>query len=281
MNNNWAVAVGIALAPFAVRVASAQGLSWRLAGEHRVNICQMAFDLARNRFITVSEPNSTESALLTAEWNGSTWQTRTTATAPPPRTGFGLTYDIVRSRIVMFGGRPPYGPGPLATMNDLWVYDGVDWVDVSPSVRPPARHSPAIAYDLGRNEVVIAGGLTQSEVPQTDTWAWDGASWRQVPSPLPPFQTAAMALFWPSLHLVLLGNTSATASETWEYDGIAWSRRLVPSPVAANYRMTSDLGLGRIAMLAAQSAMLWEWDGATWTTSQAALDGRRDCGFAN
>jgi len=63
----------------------------------------MAFDSLRGRVVLFGGWNGIELG-DTWEWDGGTWQQRSTPTAPAARGGAGMAYDPFRGRAVLFGG---------------------------------------------------------------------------------------------------------------------------------------------------------------------------------
>ena len=62
-----------------------------------------------------------------------------------------------------------------------WEWDGVVWTPRTPANSPVSRTGHAMAYDAGRNRVVLFGGATVAPTTALgDTWEWDGAAWSQA-----------------------------------------------------------------------------------------------------
>jgi len=271
-------AVGSALAAVVTAPAMAQmTIGWRLASSHGIAACQMVYDAARNRCVAVGEWPSLVQPFSTAEWNGTNWRARPLSTTPPSRSSFGLAYDAGHARVVLFGGElPPNGQA----LDDTWEYDGLDWIERSPAVRPPARKLPAMTRDLVRGRVLLAGGVGAGTSALVDTWTWNGTTWQNLSAPLPPLLQVAMTAHPPTQQVVLVGNR-AGVGETWTFDGTTWTQAVAAStPFGANYRMTTDGANSRIVLLAAGSTTPWQWNGTAWSPFAAAFDGRRFCGLA-
>ena len=80
---------------------------------------------------------------------------------------------------------------------------------------PPARYSPAMAYDSVRQRVVLFGGRGSSWL-FGDTWEWDGSSWTlRTPTTSPRARLGcAMAYDSERRRQVLLGGTCACNKDT-------------------------------------------------------------------
>ena len=74
----------------------------------------------------------------------------------------------------MFGGGD-------STSTETWTYDGRDWTKHT-APGPVARWSPAMAYDVKRERVVLFGGNRNGRPfgPLADTWEWDGTRWKEM-----------------------------------------------------------------------------------------------------
>jgi hypothetical protein len=91
-----------------------------------------------------------------------------------------------------------------------------------------------MAYDVGRQRVVLFGGADGVGVPFSDTWEWDGSSWVQrapVSNPSARFGHA-MAYDFARQRVALFGgeNFPKHLSDTWEWDGSGWTQLPVAGP---------------------------------------------------
>ncbi|MFH1110010.1 MAG: hypothetical protein V1790_12580 [Planctomycetota bacterium] len=73
-----------------------------------------------------------------------------------------MTYDRVRGVSVVFGG---FGN---ARLGDVWVWDGVLWMQLQAPDGPRQRYDHAMAYDSRRDVTVVFGG--EAETRLDDTW---------------------------------------------------------------------------------------------------------------
>ena len=97
--------------------------------------------------------------LWSFDLNTNRWTERTPATRPAPRQHFGISFDHVRTRILLYGGS---GGG---TLNDTWAWDAATntWqqpaVDGAPAVGR-SRHESSYAADRGTT--FFFGGSTSA-----------------------------------------------------------------------------------------------------------------------
>jgi len=120
----------------------------------------------------------------TWEWNGVTWVAKATATTPIRRSNHVMTYDARRQRVILFSGflnNPPF------VENEVWEYNGANWVQViTVGGKPAARTDAALVHDPIRGVSILYGGNVGG-VNQGDVWEWDGVArmWSPI-APIPP-----------------------------------------------------------------------------------------------
>ena len=102
---------------------------------------------------------------------------------PSPRSMIAMATDLVRRKVVLFGGR-----GVSGALQDTWEFD-IDgaggWSQRVPPFSPPARFGHAMYYDTARDTVVMVGGTgDEPESTLGDVWEWNGATgtWSMIPS---------------------------------------------------------------------------------------------------
>lgn len=139
---------------------------------------QLTYDPTRQRVVMFGGYCGTGCVLAdTWEWDGSagTWTQRTPATAPPGRYSFGMCFDTVQQRVLLFGGRLLSTRG-----NDTWAWDGGagTWTQLAPAGALPAlRSTQRLVFDSARGRAVMFGGYVGFWA--NDTWEFDGTAWQQ------------------------------------------------------------------------------------------------------
>ncbi len=91
--------------------------------------------------------------------NKNTWTERTGRVNPPPREHYGMAFDSLRKRIILFGGR---GQGLL---DDTWEYDPGQgsWEQKTPAgTRPSARERHETSFANDKGTAFFFGGTTSS-----------------------------------------------------------------------------------------------------------------------
>ena len=178
-----------------------------------------AFDSLRNRAVLFGGRTNTQTLADTWEYDGTNWTQRTTFNVPPARQEMCMVYDASLRRVVLFGG---YDQSSMAIYNDTWLYDGVDWQQVTPATAPTPRYRMAAAYDSLRQRTVLYGGFNGTNV-LTDTFEFTGSNWNTVSTtnPLPGASTETYHGYDPvrSRFVLFGGFGTAFSNQTWEYNG--------------------------------------------------------------
>ncbi|MCW1913392.1 hypothetical protein OJ996_07400 [Luteolibacter sp. GHJ8] len=237
------------LAPPYITILKGQG------PEQRTN-SGMVYDSRRKRTVIFGgeafgySPRSTFNTPMhftsndTWEWDGKVWLKRNPANRPPPMSSFGIAYDSIRGRTVVFGGYkdtpPNYQPGYEVIHNDVWEWDGNDWTKITPPSSPPARLNPIMCFDSIRGEVLMLGGGNFNPEPsdyygaRKTLWGWNGSQWTQR-GVLPngnqsPFVSGFNAFGFDPVRgvAVLFGHFDDTSYPVWEWNGSAWNKIVPP-----------------------------------------------------
>ena len=201
-----------------------------------------------------------------------TWSLTPTPLAPSARTNHAAAYDVIRGRLVMFGGQP--------ATNDTWELAGATWVQPATAQSPVARMGHWMAYDVGRGRVVLFGGSTDGSDSGAlgDTWEWDGVNWTQrLPAQSPtPRLAHAMTADWVNNRVVLFGGRDFQGvhrNDTWAWDGTNWALLATtgPSPRCC-FDLTQDIARARIVLFGGWNQTnrsdTWEFDGLAWQQMQ-------------
>jgi hypothetical protein len=131
----------------------------------------IAFDSKRGRAVMFGGEILGASINITDEtweWDGEAWTQLNPPTKPPARRFFGMAYDPIRERTVLFGGNSAITP----YMGDTWEWDGTTWAERTPTVSPPPRERHSLAYDPLRQSIVMTSR-------RGDVWDYDGITWRE------------------------------------------------------------------------------------------------------
>ncbi len=118
---------------------------------------------------------------------------------------------------------------------------GISWSQVVTSNQPDVTDGYAMAYDEGRDVVVLYGG-GRTWPYSNETWEFDGTSWTQVATTAEPNAVYGMTLTYDPIQneLFLFGGSDVDdneLNELWRLDGGVWSN-LTPAgspPVRSNH----------------------------------------------
>jgi hypothetical protein len=218
----------------------------------------LAFDSARQQAVVFGGQGSNTVLLSdTWVWNGTSWANKcgggAVSCGVAARSGYGMTYDSVRQRVVMFGGT--FGaafPNAGWAINETWEWDGASWTAVcgnasKPACAIPAMINPSMAFDPVRKRVVLYGGETYSG-DLSSVWEYDGTAWtvRTDLAVLPPSRKLARMEYDATRGLLVLfggrssGPPASDLNDTWEFDGNCWKNATATgTPTATHYFMSA------------------------------------------
>ena len=200
------------------------------------------------------------------------WLPCSPKTNPAARCHHALAYDAARVVTVLFGGWNG------STLADTWIWDGVDWKNVTPKTGSPlARYGHSLAYDPARKRVVLFGGYDGTNY-LNDTWEWDGTSWTQINTQGPTARFFLTMVYDSSQGCTILfggcgsvGGSPVRFGDTWKYDGQVWSPVFVAGPNKRGYHaMAFDTNRNVAVLFGGRDGSVyysdtWEFDGQQWT----------------
>jgi hypothetical protein len=200
------------------------------------------------------------------------WTQTPTSGGPAAVSVHAAAYDLLRLRLVLFGGfNGVYNP-----IAETWEFDGRDWQAVAPATAPPPRAGHAMAYDYVRSKVVMFGGTTSifGTGPMQDTWEYDGTTWTQATplhSPSARYDQA-MSFDLAAGQVVMFGGRSGLTwptGDTWLWNGVDWVQAAVTGPSPRHgHAMCHDLIRSRTVLFGGMAIVdqsdTWEWDGTSW-----------------
>jgi len=138
-----------------------------------------AYDPASRRVIlfggtTLNDDGSRGAAVAsTWAWDGSTWTHLHPATSPSARLGAALVTDSALGQPVLFGGIDRSADASGATvLADTWAWVAGTWAQQHPAAAPPPRFDAQMAYDPGREQIVLFGGALNGSTDSDDVWVY-------------------------------------------------------------------------------------------------------------
>jgi hypothetical protein len=241
----------------------------------------MAYDAARDEMVlfggnrVLFGPGTPDPAtFLDDTWvlQRDTW-TRRDVAGPPPRAEAAMAYDVMRRRVVLFGGYAQTSTGRVR-YGDTWEWDGTQWT-LTAARGPAPRNGAALAYDERDGVTVLSGG--PPSLVGAETWEWDGTTWRQRPEPAPPGRFNPVMVYHRAVTgLLRYGGWTGTtrASDTWLRANGRWRELPARGPAARNHAaMAYDADRGRAVLFGGHDGDrvfgdTWEFDGARWVEAK-------------
>lgn len=125
-----------------------------------------------------------------------------------------MVFDSARGLTVMFGGLLNN------VLDDLWEWDGVQWIPRNGSGNAPGpRELHAMTYDSVRGRTLLHGGQGLSGDALADVWEWDGAAWYPLNSTLSPgLRRGHQIAYDPDRRSSVVFGGEDSDSLTWELD---------------------------------------------------------------
>ena len=284
----------------------------------------MVYDPRLGRTVLFGGQGVSEVLADTWLWDGSTWQ-RVDGVTPPARVDHALAVDDVNRRILLWGGAESPGGawrfdqwsfdgtrwledhegassfgryelyfdrrlGQVVRLRD-WVvdvWDGRRWQSApAAGGLQESRQNPGIAYDEGRDRLLVFGGRRSNPAVESDElWALDETGWARLtpagPSPAGrvfPAMTAHRA----AGRTVLFGGLTLVAGtivfgDTWTWDGTRWTAHNPATAPRARWgaQIAEDERRGVVVLFGGDHGTgvlgdTWEWDGQTWTERTPAI----------
>lgn len=213
--------------------------------------------------------------------------------APSSRASMAMV-QIAGGKAIMYGGTDRMHDF-TSSRTDTWMWDGQNWEQVFPAHNPGARGGVAMAYDPGRNQLILFGGLNDRGDPTSNaTWTWNGSDWVELKPPVSPGARAyhSMAYNPISKRIMLFGGYGDRSQEnwlyndTWEWDGANWVRlQPAAAPPGRQFAaMAFDEARKEMVLFGGSIEAntrgvfsylddTWVWDGRTWARRAAASPG--------
>ena len=229
----------------------------------------MAFDAKLGRVVMHGGRAGTAVAFDdTWLWNGTSWQLAQ-AGSVGARFNHAMAYDEARGVVVLYGGAKTNGTELL----DTWEFDGTKWVQATgSSFSPGALQGHAMAYGAAQSQLLLFGGQSKLK-PSSETWQWDGKSWKMLSKEGPPARAFHAMTYNDTCEAITLfgGGTNGLFSldDTWAWDGKAWTLEASKQPTARGMTALAHDSLRGETFLFGGTRTLKEWFGDTWTYNTA------------
>ena len=235
----------------------------------------MAYDAPLARTLLFGGFTDLGESSETWTYDGVDW-TQLPLPAPLPRRSACMTYDVARSRMVLYGGSSLYPPRQFT---DTWEFVNGLWQVVLGAQSPPGFFDGAQTYDWSLGRVVHLGGGTGTLLISQTLSSFDGTTWVPETDDGDFFRNdAALAFDRARERLILHGGRDENGilrNETFEWSPAGWQCVQVGSgPLTPATLVYDPL---RQVTLALEAGTTWQYDGSSWQTvptAQPAPTGR-------
>jgi len=210
-----------------------------------------------------------------------TWVLKYPTTAPAPRVDHVAAYNSDDGSVLIFGGND----APAHYDNKTYVWDGMNWQEITPSSSPSPRLDYTLVYAEGK--WFLFGGSSGSPAPLGDMWIFDGSDWTQIaqtsPWPSARWTDSQFAYDFHRKKIIIVGGNTAPDSyilDQWEFDVTTqtWQQVSVTNPPAFwMFCVTYDPDRRRLVLFGGRSSSTYRnttmwFNNGTWeqiTTTQS------------
>src|SRR5664279_2216957 len=212
----------------------------------------MAYDAPRGQIVLFGGGTASADVNDTWTWDRTnlTWTPLSPAASPPVRELHKMVYDATRQEVVLFGGHQ--NVGGQAFYADTWTWNGTTWTPKSPATIPPNRYNHAMAFDASQSQVVIFGGVVNSNAScGADTWAWNGTTWVQLlPATVPDCLEANPMEYDAAVsHIVMFGTIgNSVLNDTWYFGPTSTTAVTITVPAGLQFTFNGTLYTGTQAL---------------------------------
>jgi hypothetical protein len=126
-----------------------------------------------------------------------------------------------------------------------------------------------MAYDEKRGVVVLFGGYSDGE-RLSDTWEWDGTSWKEMTSYADPSARSGHEMIYDPVRekVVVYGGygDEVFKNDAWEWDGAGWQRIPLDSgtPIASVFALAYDPEQKYALGFLSGTGGTWHWKKNSW-----------------
>ncbi len=194
----------------------------------------MAYDPARSTILLFGGSASGQPEKFDDTWElhpaSRKWALLSPKTNADPLSGHAMVTDTTRGRVILFGGMGNMTREKDPMRKDIWEWDGAQetWTKRTPAAStasPTYRSTPLLAYDDGRQKVILYDGPGNPIGSPTAFWEWDpiSAGWsiRDPQDGVSSSYSNVMAFDGVRKRAVILTEVFDPAGEvgqTWELD---------------------------------------------------------------
>jgi hypothetical protein len=176
---------------------------------------RLAYDQQRGAMVLFGGYDEGALVELADTWtyNGTNWTQLATTGTPPARDGHGMTYDVSRNAIVMFGGT-------LATAGSMtWELSGSTW-SANAAPGPTVRYGAPLVYGDKLGASIVFSGADTAMSRANDAWEYSNGAWSSIAGLRPPARWLHCSAYDANTRrVVVFGGEraidNAPSSDTW------------------------------------------------------------------
>jgi hypothetical protein len=196
-------------------------------------------------------------------WDGTTWlQVALSGQRPGQRQMGALTYDTIRSEIVMWGSDGDELNEPNSSAygsNWTWLWDGAVWT--TKTQWPRLWGGQRAVYRSTHNDLLLYAGQAgvSPTIASNYTWVYTDYEWQlRYPALTPGFRYNHGMAFDSTLNVVVMAGGQTTAdsrlSDTWTYNNVTWTQtNFTGFGPRKDMGMAYDISRGQVVMFGGNS----------------------------
>jgi hypothetical protein len=186
----------------------------------------LAYDAVRKKTVLFGGFERETQFTSTWEWNGASWTQAPPVHHPSARAFYAMAWSAQLGKIVLHGGLE-FGSGTFDTVNnDLWTWDGTDWVEILQPLGDVAASGHAMAYDPTRGHLLSVGEFSDEfsdekvDATRLLEFPYDGA-WQFPLDMEPPPRTLSAMVVSDDGEAILYGgrHLDIVRGDTWVLHG--------------------------------------------------------------
>ena len=237
----------------------------------------IAQDPRTGRLIMVGSPLPSGEGQQTWSWDGNAWRRLADLPAPTDRV-VGLAPLADQLVLVTENSQ--------VTATHTWAWTGSAWSLRHPTSNLPlGAAGPVISADPLRRRVIAVLTALPTAGGATQTWAWNGSTWRPVSSTFKLGLDPTSANIAPDPQpgpVLLYMHPDGSNACTWALSGAVWREVNSSSPgIDASFSgalLLSDTRIGRVILIGGASFpnplnVLWVLSGSVWRAEPASVLG--------
>jgi hypothetical protein len=201
------------------------------------------------------------------------WFKLSLATHPDARSEAAITYDSIRKRVVLFGGRRA---GERWINGDTWEFDGNEWREAD-TTGPAPRSGAQMVFDSRLKQIILFGGnpvIAKEKNYNGPMWSRNGEHWNQMNSQDSLIFNSCMAYNTIENFILRFGgwNGDRRVNDTWIYKKNGWEKlHFKIAPAARNHSiMIYDPNKNAFFLYGGHDGEnvfgdLWQFKNGNWT----------------